>query len=63
MCVNCVLGSGAAQTLFVANAIRSGARSSIICEGRFRAVRTAGSIDPVLERNRIVPASNARCHH
>jgi hypothetical protein len=61
--VNCVLGSGSAQSLFVANAIRSGARLSIICEGRFRAIRTEGSIDPVLERNRIMPASNRRCHH
>jgi hypothetical protein len=63
VCVDCVLGGGSAQTLFVANAIRSGARSSIICEGRFRAVRTTGAIDPVLEDNRIVPASNRRCHH
>jgi len=62
VCVNCVLGGGSAQTLFVANAVRSGARSSIICRGRYRAVRTAGAIAPVLEDNRIVPASNRRCH-
>jgi hypothetical protein len=63
VCTNCLLGRGAAQTLFVAKAIRSGARSSTICRGRFRAIRTAGAIDPVLSGNTIVPASNPRCHH
>ncbi len=63
VCVRCVLGSGSAQTLYIADAIRSGARSSIICKGRFRAIRIEGSIDPVLVRNRIVRASDERCHH
>lgn len=62
VCVNCVLGGGSAQTLFVANAIRSGARSSVICRGRYRAIRTAGAVEPVLEDNTIVSASNPRCH-
>jgi hypothetical protein len=64
VCVSCLLGSGAAQTLFIANSVRSGARSTTICEGRYRAVRfERNPVSPVVSGNTIVPASNPRCHH
>jgi Ca2+-binding RTX toxin-like protein len=62
VCENCLLGSGAAQTLFIDESIRSGARNSLICEGRFRAKRIdARAQDPVDEGNRVLPATDRRC--
>jgi hypothetical protein len=63
VCDGCFLGSGAAQTLFVDASVRSGARNTLICPGRFRALRIDESLaqEPVLEQNRELPASDDRC--
>jgi hypothetical protein len=63
VCDGCFLGSGAAQTLFVDASVRSGARNTVICPGRFRALRIDESLaqEPVLEQNRELPASDDRC--
>ena len=39
ICENCILGPNTGQTLFYADSIRSGARGTTICTGRFRAIR------------------------
>ena len=45
-CEKCFLGTGAATTLRVSESVRSGARNSTICPGRFRDINTAGSVEP-----------------
>ena len=61
VCEYCLLGGGAAQTLFVANSVRSGARNSVICQGRFSEIRIENAIAPINSGNVIVPSSDARC--
>lgn len=63
VCDGCLLGSGAAQTLFVDESVRSGARNTLICPGRFRALRIDESLaqEPVLEGNQELPADDERC--
>ena len=63
VCEGCFLGTGAAQTLFVDESVRSGARNTLICPGRFRALRIDESLarEPVLEGNRELPADDERC--
>lgn len=63
VCDGCFLGSGAAQTLFVDESVRSGARNTLICPGRFRALRIDESLaqEPVLEGNQELPADDERC--
>ena len=63
VCDGCFLGTGAAQTLFVDESLRSGARNTLICPGRFRALRIDESLaqEPVLEGNQELPADDERC--
>jgi hypothetical protein len=63
VCDGCLLGSGAAQTLFVDESVRSGARDTLVCPGRFRALRIDESLaqEPVLEGVRELPAKDKRC--
>lgn len=62
VCDGCRLGGGAAQTLFIADSTRSGARNSVICQGRYDAVRIgSGAVGPVNSGNTIIPASDSRC--
>lgn len=62
VCENCFLGSGAAQTLFIADAVRSGARNTLICPGRFDAIRiNPGVVDPVNSGNTVLSSSDPRC--
>lgn len=62
VCDGCRLGGGAGQTLFIADSTRSGARNSVVCEGRFDAVRIgSGAVGPVNSGNTIIPASDSRC--
>jgi Ca2+-binding RTX toxin-like protein len=62
VCDRCTLGSGAASTLIVGQSVRSGARRSVICPGRFHAIRindTAQS--PVNVGNAVLPDTDSRC--
>jgi hypothetical protein len=53
VCEGCVL-LGGSYSLRLNESVRSGARNSTICEGRFGAVKILeGAIDPVYERNRV----------
>jgi Ca2+-binding RTX toxin-like protein len=62
VCESCFLGSGAAQTLFIADSVRSGARNTLVCPGRFQAVRIDGAAEsPVNARNTVLDASDERC--
>lgn len=61
VCDGCTLGGGAASTLFVSNSLRSGARRTIVCRGRYFAVRVDGQArDPVLATSVVAP-NDSRC--
>jgi hypothetical protein len=45
----------------VSESVRSGARNSTICPGRFRDVNTVGSLEPVNVGNTVLAAEDARC--
>jgi Ca2+-binding RTX toxin-like protein len=61
VCEKCFLGSGAATTLRVSESVRSGARNSTICPGRFRDINTVGSVEPINVANTVLPIDDARC--
>ena len=63
VCDGCLLGGGAAQTLFVDESVRSGARNTLICPGRYRTLRIDETLaqEPVLEGNEELPDGDERC--
>lgn len=62
VCEDCVLGPNSGQTLFYADSIRSGARGTTICTGRFRAVRVEpGAVEMVSDGNRVLPHDDPSC--
>lgn len=64
VCVNCLLGTGAASPLFIDLSIDSGARRSRVCRGDFGyAVRIERgvAVRPVHSRLRILGATNPLC--
>jgi hypothetical protein len=62
VCDGCFLGSGAATTLRVNQSLRSGARNTLICPGRyFDTYYGSPAQDPVNQNNTVLPASDARC--
>ncbi len=61
VCERCFLGSGAGTTLRISSSIRSGARNSTLCPGRFRDINAVQAIDAVDIGNTVLPASDGRC--
>jgi Ca2+-binding RTX toxin-like protein len=61
VCERCFLGSGAGTTLRISSSIRSGARNSTLCPGRFRDINAVGAQEAVNVANTILPASDDRC--
>jgi len=62
VCEGCVLGPNSGQTLFYADSIRSGARDTTICTGRFRAVRIEpGAQEMVQAGNEVLPHDDPSC--
>ena len=62
VCERCILGGGAGSTLFLGDSVRSGARRSLICAGRFSAVRIEGRAEsPVNTGNSLIEATDRRC--
>jgi hypothetical protein len=62
VCESCTFGAGAASTLIVGRSVRSGARDSLVCEGRYHDVRvTDRAVDAVNEGNTLLPRSDGRC--
>ncbi|HEU4450243.1 MAG TPA: hypothetical protein VFR63_09740 [Gaiellaceae bacterium] len=62
VCVGCVLGPNSAQTLFFADSIRSGARQTTICTGRFEAVRVEAGAQAIVEDdNEVLAREDPAC--
>ena len=62
VCETCVLGGGAASTLIVGASVRSGARESLICAGRFHDIRINDTAEsPVNTGNQVLPSTDPRC--
>jgi hypothetical protein len=62
VCQGCTFGSGAASTLIVGRSVRSGARGSVVCPGRYHDVRVNdNAVDPVDEDNTVLEQSDPRC--
>lgn len=62
VCDGCVLGPNAAQTLFYAPSVRSGARNSTICHGRHTAVRIVSPVQALVNvNNTILPRNPPSC--
>lgn len=56
------LGPNAAHTILLANSVRSGARNTVICPGRFDAYSVRGIVvDPVRDGNVTADADDPRC--
>jgi hypothetical protein len=62
VCDRCTLAAGNAHTLFIASSVRSGARNSVLCVGRFDTIRIESNAQQVVnENNVVVPASYPGC--
>ena len=62
VCERCVFGPNSAQTLFIAPSIRSGARNTTICTGRYRALRIHPDAEAIVNvRNRVLPQGHPSC--
>jgi hypothetical protein len=62
VCEGCVLGPNSGQTLFYAPSLRSGARNTTICTGRFRAIRVEpGAQEMVDAGNEVLPHDDPSC--
>jgi Ca2+-binding RTX toxin-like protein len=62
VCDGCVFGPNSGQTVFVTTSIRSGARNSTICHGRFEDLRIDSSAEaPVNAGNRLLPRNHPSC--
>jgi hypothetical protein len=62
ICDGCFLGSGAASTLRIEESIRSGARNTVACPGRwFDLYFQRGVAGTINVGNRVLPASDPRC--
>jgi len=59
---NGTLGPGAAHTILLADALRSGARNTVICPGRYSTFRTRSTaVDPIMENNTERAADDPAC--
>ncbi len=57
-----LLGPGAAQTVLLADSLRSGIRDSTICAGRYKSFTVhAEALEPVDRGNRLVESTDATC--
>jgi Ca2+-binding RTX toxin-like protein len=62
ICDRCVFGPNSGQTLFYNRSVRSGARNSIICTGRYTAIRVnPGAEAPVNVGNTVLPRNHPTC--
>ncbi|MGH3103676.1 MAG: calcium-binding protein [Gaiellaceae bacterium] len=62
VCEGCVLGPNTAQTLFFAPSLRSGARRTTICTGRYRAIRIhPEAVEIVNVGNKVLPHTHPSC--
>jgi hypothetical protein len=62
VCEACVLGPNSAQTLFYAGSIRSGVRNTLVCTGRFRAIRVEPEAEEIVQEDtRVRPHDDPAC--
>jgi hypothetical protein len=62
VCDGCFLGSGGGSSLFINHSLRSGARNTLICPGRFSPIRVeSGAQSPVQTANTVLSRTDARC--
>lgn len=62
VCEGCIFGPHSAQTLFYADSIRSGARDTTICTGRFRAIRVEPEAEAIVDvENEVLPRDDPSC--
>ncbi|MGH3024515.1 MAG: hypothetical protein ACRDNI_12730, partial [Gaiellaceae bacterium] len=62
VCEGCVLGPNTGQTLFYADSLRSGARDTTVCEGRFRAIRIDPAAQEIVQADvRVLPHDDPSC--
>lgn len=62
VCESCFLGRGAASTLFIDKSLRSGARNTLVCPGRFHDIRVERvAQSPVNQQNKVLPRTDRRC--
>lgn len=62
VCEACILGPNSGQTLFYAESVRSGVRGTMICTGRFRAVRVEPEARAIVEeRNTVLSHDDPTC--
>ena len=62
VCESCVFGPNSGQTLYYAVSMRSGARDTTICTGRFRAIRVdPGAESIVRAENTVLPHDDPSC--
>jgi hypothetical protein len=62
VCESCFFGKGAATTLRVERSLRSGARNTTVCEGRYHDILfESGAQQPVNQNNTVIPSTDPRC--
>jgi RTX calcium-binding nonapeptide repeat (4 copies) len=62
VCEGCILGPNSGQTLFYAGSLRSGVRDTVVCTGRFRAIRIEPGAEEIVEENtRVLPHDDPAC--
>jgi hypothetical protein len=62
VCERCTLGGGAASTLRVERSLRSGARNSIVCVGRYHEIVVEGVAQAAINHgNSVIPSTDRRC--
>jgi hypothetical protein len=61
VCDGCTLGPRSASTLFIGTSVRSGARSTVVCNGRYMGVRIGAATAPVNVGNVVASATDPRC--
>jgi len=62
VCEGCFFGPNSGQTLFYADSIRSGARGTTICTGRFRAIRIEPGAEAIVRaENEVLPHDHPSC--
>ncbi len=62
VCERCILGPNSAQTFFSATSIRSGARDTTVCTGRYRAIRVGPRTEAMVDDgNTVLPDGDPLC--
>jgi hypothetical protein len=62
VCDRCVLGPQSGQTVIYGPSLRSGARRTTVCTGRFRAITYESNAESVVDvSNKVLPHDHRSC--